>query len=382
MEPPNIDQEMSDDEIYFGKLTIKEIKKMFCNRQGPSKISKNDPNASLRLIETHSQPNLRSEILDSPVFSSNPNSPALGVYSDESFIKMENRVTKLCISPTNSDNVELNNTLDIVDYILNHGPNRNNVQVQEPVRKHVEVDNASTKAKNLEISPEKEHVPVKETLKITENTVFNGSPNYYTPTKSAMKKPLIEFVSPSPRSIKSKTPLFKTPANPSSLMKPSTPRFTRSKTNVYQHIASPIAAYIKNCPQVPLVKNVLPKKPLPGASCIPKLVRNPSQDKMKINKNKENIDLPCVAYISAKKTKLVSMIKLPDEDKLPQSQWVKTFTPSLKPSVIKHESRQKNTVVKRLLTNQEESFDNLPCQQAEVSYCTEKSAFKSTNKRK
>lgn len=77
---------------------------------------------------------------------------------------------------------------------------------------------------------------------------------------------------------------------------------------------------------------------------------------------------------------LFFQIQLPDQDKLPQSQWVKSLTSFPRPSVMKHERREKNPVMKRLLSNQEESFDNLPCHQAEVSYCTEKTAFKSTNK--
>lgn len=257
----------------------------------------------MRLIETHSQPNLRFKTVDSPVISYKPDSPALDKKFDESLIKTENMVSELCMSPRNSDNVELNNTLEVIDYILNHGPNLNNIQ--DPANK---VAKTSPEVLTQKISPMKESTPIRDDHKITEKTDFKGSPKYYTPAKSVMKKPLFEFATPSSSIIKSKTPVFKTPANSSTLTKPSTPRFTPGRTNAYRHIASPIAAYIKNCPQVPLVKDVHPKKPLPGVSFIPKLVRNQSQGEIQMNKNKENFHLPSVAYKSAKKTKVVSVL--------------------------------------------------------------------------
>lgn len=267
--------------------------------------SKNDKDTSLRLIETHSQPNLRSKPFDSPVFSSNPGSPTYIRKSDESFIEMENMVSKLCMSPRDSDNMELNNTLEVIDYILNHGPNR------EPLIKHDHADEnkASVSVKieyssPLKLSP-KHQSPKREYIKLPEDTNYKASPNYFTPAKSVMKKPFNKTATPSSNSKASKTPLFKTPANPA-LKKPCTPRLTPGRSNAYQHISSPIASYIKNCPQAPLVKDVHPKKPLPGSSSIPKFIRNPSHDKIQINKNKENISLPAIAYKSAKKTKVVS----------------------------------------------------------------------------
>lgn len=72
---------------------------------------------------------------------------------------------------------------------------------------------------------------------------------------------------------------------------------------------------------------------------------------------------------------------MPDENKLPQSHWVKKITSSFpRPTVMKHENREMNPIKKRLLSNQEDSFANLTCHQADVSLCTQKTAFKSTNK--
>lgn len=261
----------------------------------------------MKLIETHSQPNLRCNKVDSPVFSSQLGSPAPDRLSDESFIQMENMVSKLCVSQRNSDTLELNNTLEVIDYILNHGPNNNLHEKPDPVKKQDTNDKASLQVCSpIKISPKK-NTPVKETVKITEKT-DKASPSHNTPAKSVMKKPLTEFVTPSSSSVTSKTPIFKTPAYPSTLKKPSTPRMTPGRTNAYQHITSPIASYIKNCPQSPLVKDVHPKKPLPGGSHIPKFVRNPSHGKIQLNKNKENINLPSVAYKNAKKTKVVSKV--------------------------------------------------------------------------
>lgn len=208
------------------------------------------------------------------------------------------------MSPRNSDNMELNNTLEVIDYILNHGPIREPVAKQDHAGEDITfVSVKSEHSSPLKRSPKKQ-TPVKETLALPEDTNYKGSPNYYTPANHVMKKPFNEIATPSSSSITSKTPVFKTPAS-RTMKKPYTPRLTPGRSNAYQHISSPIASYIKNCPQVPLVKDVHPKKPLPGGSSIPKFIGHPSQV-VKMNKNKENMNLPSVAYKSAKKTKVVS----------------------------------------------------------------------------
>lgn len=66
-----------------------------------------------------------------------------------------------------------------------------------------------------------------------------------------------------------------------------------------------------------------------------------------------------------------------DEQRLPQSQWAKKIMTSLpRPVVMKHNHREMNVAKRRLLSHQEDSFADLPCQQAEVSICTQKTAFK------
>lgn len=94
-----------------------------------------------------------------------------------------------------------------------------------------------------------------------------------------------------------------TPKNPIP-KKNNTPSLkkTPGKTNAFQHITSPVASYIKNSPQVPLLRDVRPKKPLSGTSSIPKFIKNTNNEK-----GKENVLLPAIAYKNAKETKMVNM---------------------------------------------------------------------------
>lgn len=65
-----------------------------------------------------------------------------------------------------------------------------------------------------------------------------------------------------------------------------------------------------------------------------------------------------------------------DEQKLPQCQWTKKMTSVSRPLVMKHDHRELNFAKKKLLPQQEDSFADLSYHQAEVSVCTQKSAFK------
>lgn len=72
-----------------------------------------------------------------------------------------------------------------------------------------------------------------------------------------------------------------------------------AKCNLFEHIRSPVAMYIKRSPQVPLLQNVKPEKLLAG---------NHSIDVGNCWKSKSNVDykpLPSVAYKSAENVKLV-----------------------------------------------------------------------------
>ncbi|XP_028156272.1 uncharacterized protein LOC114349879 [Ostrinia furnacalis] len=393
MTTSHAEDQFSDEEVFFGKITLKEIKKhIIWNNHLPRNkgaASRDGYDDGLKIIETHSAPNLiRRDISPTPIekkATSNINLSPDGseVYSrwdikqtDDSFLKVEKMVADMCVSsPTKNNKKEeaLNNTLDIIDYILKTGsPN---------ILKKV-----SETAKPSEISPsENSHQ-----IKVPQNVNSIGS----TPSVELIKPEkncnpeVVVHCTPSKTcsnicektdkntpytGVKQKTPMFRTPRNPISHKKPSDNllKKTPGKNHAYQHIASPVASYIKQCPVAPLVKDVRPSKPLPGSSSIPKLVKtNSTQAKLS---NKENLQLPSVAYRSAKKTQV---IHVPDEEKLPQSHWMKKITSSLpKPLIMKHDHRETNLIKRVLVSRQEDSFADLSLRQADVSVCTQKSAF-------
>lgn len=234
---------------------------------------------------------------------------------DDSFLKVEQMVSDFCMSPKKIvKKDELNNTLDIIDYILNNGaPNTTETVSHENQRidelKTSEIDEISKNELNIPgIEPGKTKTPSKTcnqlVSEVTESILLPSSPAYFTPAKHEIKSEKTEkFQTPS-TNLKVKTPIFKTPSNTLSIKKPSATSLKRTpiKSNAYQHIASPVASYIKNCPIAPLVKEVRPTKPLPGTSSIPKFVKTPALNKPS---NKENVNLPSVAYKSAKKTQVV-----------------------------------------------------------------------------
>lgn len=270
---------------------------LFCSC-GQSNSNLEESDQSLKLIETRSEPDIApitdSLLEDSPVTLQTGKNSA-----DDSFIKMEQMVE--LSMPLNvhgheeRDKEQLDNTLEEIEYILNHGHAQkpHNEEIQNPTFQ-VTVTDVDEKVKLN--APEKNcGTPPKSAELECYNPVFPPTP--FTPLKHNMKEhealttPSVEH--------KIKTPTFKTPANVATkkFLPGSAIKRTPLKTNAYQHISSPIAAYIKNCPQVPLVKDVRPNKPLPGPSSIPKFVKSHS--------HKENVILPPVAYRSAKKTQMV-----------------------------------------------------------------------------
>uniref|UniRef100_A0A2A4JD45 Uncharacterized protein n=1 Tax=Heliothis virescens TaxID=7102 RepID=A0A2A4JD45_HELVI len=368
--------ELSDDEVFFGKLTLKELKKhILWDKQQQtihaasavnSPMSSDDHNASLKILQAHSQPNLLSNRQISNLDISELNNSSWDKKAaDDSFIKMESMVAKLCMSPKNNEKTEeLNNTLEVIEYILNNPP----AKVEGPIVKTGK-DTVKCEIKPSDLSPERID---KKCLELDTN--ISPKPPQNTPIKSAIQTPRTNDDHPTPREMKHK-PIFKTPSQPLSLKKPSATSLkkTPGRSNAYQHISSPVASYIKNCPIAPLVKDVHPKKPLPGTSSIPKFVKHAPPAKPS---NKENVNLPSVAYKSAKKTRVIDV---PDEQKLPQCQWAKKIMSTLpRPTVMKHDHRELNFAKKKIIPQQEDSFADLSYHQAEVSVCTQKSAFKTT----
>ncbi|CAG9796666.1 unnamed protein product [Diatraea saccharalis] len=366
------EDQLSDDEIFFGKLTIKEVKKHILWSDHKQNTKNKHNYEDIKIIETHSEPDLNKKGLNSPpkkVVSNTNLSPDTPLFSnwnikpaDDSFLQVEKMVTDLCQSQESEKVTQLNNTLDIIDYILNNGPTQTS-----PLK--------NNENNNLEIR-DTNNVVDKALSSLTQdklktNDDFIKSPKKSTPVNT-QKQSQSSLVTPSTNLKQNE--LFKTPKNPFSQKKPSTSSLKRtpSKNNAYQHIASPIASYIKNCPVTPLVKEVRPMRPLPGTSSIPKYVSSVKSS------CKENIDLPPVAYKSAKKTKVITM---PGEEKLPETLFMKKITSSLpKPVILKHNHREMNYAKRILGSKQEDSFADLSLRQADVSVCTKKSAFNKPKK--
>lgn len=255
-----------------------------------------DHNESFKILQAHSQPNLIPKVENSIHDLSELNGSEWDMKAaDDSFIKIENMVERLCLSPKrNGKTEELNNTLEVIEYILNNPPSSTK-------QKEEKTDDITLKTNKLKTEPDLS--PQKMLREVKKQEAGNSTAHpQNTPLNIAHQFHKYAESCNTPRDIKTK-PLFKTPSQPPSLKKPgSSLKKTPSRSNAYQHISSPVASYIKNCPIAPLVKDVHPKKPLPGTSFIPKFVKNPPAKPS----NKENIVLPSVAYKSAKKTKVVS----------------------------------------------------------------------------
>ncbi|XP_013191287.2 uncharacterized protein LOC106135508 [Amyelois transitella] len=374
------EDQLSDEEIFIGKLSMKEIKRrVLWNKQRETfkQPEEKEVDRSLKIIETHSAPDILhadsktiavspqlkalSNPLLSPLTSSNPECNRA---VNDSFLKIEQMVTDLCISTEENTSVTLDNTFDVIDYILKHGAAQNYEKTclktnncEQETQKHINCMVPEVTANNFDLpSTSKDNQKKGNILKTPTKTIKK---NYNKKTDNL----------PTPPS-NMRTPAFKTPGDPvsnrktphSSLKKPLT------KSNIYKHVASPVASYINKCPVVPRLKEIRPSKPLLGHSSIPKLKSNLSKPN-----NKENVKLPAVAYKSAKKTEV---IEIPDEEKLPKSQWAKEVTSSLpRPMVMKHDHREINLAKRMLLAKQENSFADLSLRQADVSVCTQKTAF-------
>ncbi|KAL0851249.1 hypothetical protein ABMA28_007089 [Loxostege sticticalis] len=391
------EDQLSDEEVFFGKITLKEIKKhILWNKhlQNKDTASTDEYNDDIKIIETHSAPDLihtnnSPSIVRKAISNTSLSPDAPQVYSswdikpDDSFLKVEKMLTDMSVSPKKEQKNDgvLNNTLDIIDYILKNGPPKasQNVSPAKPAATDtIPADNTYKREVPQTILTDTETVKNDCKPLISNDNFESNVALHCTPTKTnsiLLKK--TDKGTPY-TDLKQRTPIFKTPGNPLSHKKPSVTSLkkTPSKNNAYQHIASPIASYIKNCPVAPLVKEVRPTKPLPGISSIPKFMKtNSTHNKPS---NKENLNLPSIAYRSAKKTQVITV---PDEDKLPQSQWIKKITSSVpKPLIMKHDHRETNLAKRVLVTRQEDSFADLSLRQADVSVCTQKSAFNKPKK--
>ncbi|CAG4979080.1 unnamed protein product [Parnassius apollo] len=407
----HINDSFSDEEIFFGNLSLKEIKKHVTMGRYRYNAIDNNTNkderhvdSSLKIIKTRSEPD------PNPGVSLNVSDPNSSLSSEEngfsswsinsindSFLEMEKMVSELQKLP-NSDKEKLDNTLEVVKYILNNHPiHEEGCKPPNKTEDSKDNDNEKTALEVKVIDTEPINVPVsiKDVVKLEEvkyslNTELftpikkkggvsdcNSGPSLGTFSMKTIDNPIKtdNITTPFCGDTKQVALVFKTPKSHISQKKQFlTTKMTPSKLNSYQHIISPVAAYIKSSPQVPLLKVVRPRKPLPGISSIPKLLKTTEK-----TSDKENINLPSVAYKSAQRMKV---IKVPNEEKLPGNQWAKKLSPSLsKPIVIKHDHRENNVSKTIKEPNSEDSFSNLTLHQAEVSICTQKSAFSTLKKR-
>lgn len=321
----------NDEEVFFGRLSLNEIKfhilptKQRNSAIGCSLHSETD-DSSLRLIETTSEPSLlhindstslmhRSvgSLPDLTLNNSNVESWDTKT-SDESFIKMECMFAKM--HDTKAPENECDNTFDEVDRML-----------KEAQRLQYENENSDIKNANIKKddcfmlnSPSLSSSEVlihssglmKNPLKERVNT--NDIKKQLFPKENKIPKIMIQsptltgeqhediFCTPlkSTENLNTENTVFKTPANQG--VKKLTKSSVKRTLLKYDYIKSPVASYIRDGPQVPLMKDVRPKRPLPGSSAIPKFVKSP------IRSNKENINLPHLAYRSAKETKVVSNV--------------------------------------------------------------------------
>ncbi|KAL4702967.1 hypothetical protein ACJJTC_008745 [Scirpophaga incertulas] len=288
--------------------------------------------------------------------------------TDDSILKIHKNDNEICENSETYNFDSLDNTLDIVNYILSNGPANNvssksNYKALSEQKSGLECD-----LKKCALSPKKHCLRDNDNDKQSSYVTLvkiNCDDYQYNVLNNAV-----------PQSIDtSEQVVFKAPYTPISTKKQidKSQKKTFSKNNTYQHIASPIAKYIRNTPVTPLVKDIHPRKPLPEL-----FFKSNDSNSPKLRKwNKENVALPSVAYKTAKKTLLVVV---PDEKKLPQSPQIKKLTSELaEPLIIKHDSRHVNLVEKPLRMVQEHSYADLPFSQADVSVCTTKSAFHKPN---
>ncbi|XP_038207907.1 uncharacterized protein LOC119829463 [Zerene cesonia] len=372
-----------EDEVFIGKMCLEEAKKCIFMRpyRKPFSFDRTPMNtdkttSSKKIIEMHSEPDLISErenefILHdntNPRRISNPNISQIEACSnwdlnspEDSFLKLEKMVANLFMSPKKE---ELDNTLDIVKKIPG-----NNVYFNTSPPDLLP-------AMNTEINVDSNLIVKQESNKFTESIKEEliASSDKFCKQDKNQESSSQQQNSNSKKTDHLKTPIFKTPSTTIKGRKHldlhnKNPKKTVHKFNAYEHITSPVASYIKKS-QVPLVKDVCPKKPLSCSSHIPKPVKTNLELK---SNNKENVILTPVAYKSAKKTKV---IKLPNKEKMPKSPWAEQVASSLPKSfVIKHDHRETNLIKKPVPTFQD-SFADLSLHQADVSVCTQKPAFK------
>lgn len=271
-----------------------------------------DNNDSVQIIETSSVPNFITLHDNTSILSTRHFNNDLNDTSDESFLRMEKLVTDMCSTDEhyislkdcyNNDHdadikeVTTSILIDIDTSQKTHTPPKTTTTIDNIIEKTSNIVEQFNFLDTSNVTNEDKD------KKLDTESVYPEKSNYQkiTPCKCDIKENTDNKVTPNHLQ---KPNIFKTPANPSALKKSCktlSAKKTPNKIQAYDHITSPIASYIKNSPQVPLITDIRPKKPLPVTSAIPKFVKAPTT-----KNNKENVDLPALAYRCAKETKVVS----------------------------------------------------------------------------
>lgn len=404
----------SDDEIFTGPITLKEVKKaVMLRRRTLSPPVRNTPGESIEenyiIIRTTSEPDIQKALINlsansvdtsfepsendpkdyrgCPAFSisykdtSNMSTPPsekkpdlFDTITDDSFVAMENYVTlstdievdivkKEDVGSDSESDDPLDNTFDRVQYILDHGPQLANIDCQKEPKP---ISITPLKEKNRVNSPRIQSPIVKKEI------------NKYAP------KGKNEFI---------KTTPFKTPAKPiSRLPKCATNLAIKTPPHTYrpigspssvnlQNIVSPIGFYIKNSPAVPRIKKQAPKKVVCPETGDAQPVQPP--------KLMDDFVLPFKGYKAAKE----KVIETTPGSYLPvNNQVTKMVSGVVQPTVLNNERRERYDTIEKKTCNipkyrnihsdvkdeVEDSFANLSIASADVSMYVAKSAVKTS----
>ncbi|VVD03795.1 unnamed protein product [Leptidea sinapis] len=314
-QPP--EEELSDDEIFFGKITLKEVKKaIYLDRykyileNRKKNKNKNMDDDSFRLIEVQSEPErFSTESSNSSVGSA---ISALAATASNSSIASAN--SELATTSSNSIAAPANSKLKMCSEIDTTKPVEEQLKIHEKrhqfslsvddsfIQLEKMISNMNTESnetgilydttatlkkaesceelmKDLELNDPQIQSMDENRLKyynLQEKTKHDNShttstskvKSYMTPIRKTkevnLRVPLTE-----------KNHLFKTPLS----IKAKSPcrMKTQSKINKFDHISSPIASYIKERPHTPLPRNDSTKKP---KSSIPKFICTPNKEKI------------------------------------------------------------------------------------------------------
>ncbi|XP_023938270.1 uncharacterized protein LOC112046045 [Bicyclus anynana] len=228
------ESDSSEDEVFFGPITLKEVRACLLPkhvRRAMRKAEKkkkeiNGHDNSIKIIEVHSEPEMNNDCVinssDLPKVSNrlrncstSPfDSSYLRLPADDSFVLIEKQVTEICM--TENKNSDLNNALDIDNYF---GKKQNDL------------------IPNIHIESEDGQSQLQQ--KSTSKFLKDGAATHIYENQTK-KDDLDPSITNPPKNIN----VLKTPTRNNQAHSVRTP-FSK---NMYQHVSSPVAEYIKNPP--------------------------------------------------------------------------------------------------------------------------------------